>query len=1592
MCLTLVFVQSDWGQNWLARKATTRLSRDLQSRISINHLSIGFFNRLNLEGVLIEDQKKDTLLYAGLLQVRITDWFFLKDKPVLQYIGLENATINLERTDSVWNYGYLEDYFAAPGTGKKKNAGIQFNLKEIVLRNVAFAQRDGWRGQDLIAKVGSLNLDANDIGLTDKIIDINSLDVVKPFFHLYSYTGRRPSTFIVPAATPAADTLLQWNPQSWRMLVGRLHITDGTFRNDQDSLTPTVAFFDGAHVAFNKIDGELKNVRLQNDTLRATAQLATQERSGLNVQMLKTDLSLHPKGMVFKNLYLKTPNSLLQDYFAMTYNSMNDMNDFIHAVTMEATFSKAHIASDDLALFAPVLKTWKRTLQMDGKAKGTVDALHGQRVRLSLGKGTSFFGDFSLMGLPDINKTFINVTANDFLTNYNDVATFVPALKDITMPDLRKLGAVTFKGTYTGFITDFVTYGTIKTALGTITSDVNLKLPKIGAPVYSGNISTDNFNLGAFINARQLGAVSFDGNVKGKGFDWQTLDVALNGHIRKLQFNGYNYQNITTKGTLRNRLFNGDIISKDPNADLTLSGLINLSGKTPTFKVVSDIKKLDLQALHFSNDAIALSGKFNLNFNGKSLSDFSGNARFGNITFMQSGKEVRLDSFQVSSTYANGVRTLQAQATEFNATITGAFDLESLPDAVTLFLNRYYPSYIKPPRRNILKQSFTFDITTGVVEDYVKLIDPRLSGFNNSHVWGALDVPSNKLTLEGDVPFFAFQQYQFSNSKITGDGNFSRLLLSGQVNNAIVSDSLSFPETTFNLEAKNDTTDFTINTTASQTINSANFSAQIYTFADGASVLFNPSTFVLNGKTWTIEQGGELDFRKNSMLQGQLVLKEAAQEIRVSTQPSPIGDWNDLHVSLNRINIGDVSPFLSKDFRIEGTLFGDIVVEDPQHKFNIIGENIRTEELRLDDDSIGQVQASLFYNNSTGMLTAKGRNADEEHKVTFDVAVDVSDSANLFQNRISIAAVNYPVHILERFLGTLFSDMQGFVTGDLAIVGEGANTQYIGKARLHDAGMKVAFTQVFYKLDDTEIELTADSIKLGHITLRDQYNRTATVRGAIKHKAFSNMVFDIVAETDNEPMELLNTTYNDNQQFYGRARGTGSFILVGPQNDLFMQINGRASDQDSSFLTLPPSKTRETGAASFLVEKKYGTEQEAVAYAGAETNITYEVNLAANPMVNIEVVLDDLTGDVIKGRGTGNIELRAGTVEPLSIRGRYNIQEGNYLFTFQSFFKKPFVLRKNADNFIEWTGDPYAATIHFEAGYQANGVSLAPLASLAALDETRTGSISRYRGDVTVVATLTGELFHPKFDFQIEFPQNFYNAIDQTTAFAFQQAIQQIERNTNELNKQVTYLIVFNSFAPPERTNGTSVNPLNEFAYSTISGLFFGEVNKRLNQLLSKILRNNDLTVNFTGSLYNSNLIDQTSRALLPNQSALNVSVGMPLIKERVLVTFGSTFDIPLQSTSIQQNVQLFPDVTVEFLINKSGSIRATFFYRQSPELISLTTSNQTQRAGANLAYRKDFNSLSEFFLKRKKGMRKTKGQPAAPAAPVDSAATTGNQ
>jgi hypothetical protein len=498
---------------------------------------------MNLEGVMIEDQQKDTLLSAGKMQVRVTDWFFFKDKIILHYIELGDAVIHLNRTDSVWNYQYLVDYFSGGSSSGSDKKAIDLDFKRIKFNNVTFLKKDEWRGEDMQFRLTSMDLDADEIDLNSKKIEINSIDFSDPVFLIKNYTAKRPRSIKVIneneeiADEQKIDSLLKWNPESWSIHVGKLNINNGDFKNIQEISGSYDDYFDGRNIDFASINASFKNLIFNNDTLTTSLELSTKERSGFEVKSMVADAKLTPHEMSFDKLEIKTNNSVIRDYFSMKYENFNDMNDFITKIRMQARFENAEIDSDDIGFFAPEAKTWNKKIKISGLARGTVDDLFGNEMTIQAGNNTYLSGDISLTGLPDINKTFIDFKANSFRTTYGDVTTFIPSIRKITMPNLQSLSYLDFNGSFTGFIKDFVTYGTIRTNLGTIKSDLNMKLPDGKQPFYSGNIASQDFKLGVFVNDPKIGTISFAGQVKGRGFNWNTISADMDGDIKHLVYN-----------------------------------------------------------------------------------------------------------------------------------------------------------------------------------------------------------------------------------------------------------------------------------------------------------------------------------------------------------------------------------------------------------------------------------------------------------------------------------------------------------------------------------------------------------------------------------------------------------------------------------------------------------------------------------------------------------------------------------------------------------------------------------------------------------------------------------------------------------------------------------------------------------------------------------------------------------------------------------------------------------------------------------------------------------------------------------------------
>ncbi len=1545
-------------QTWIVKKVANNLSQKLDTRVTVKAVDFSFFNKLVVKGLMVEDRLKDTLLYAGTARVNINDWFFMKNHITLSYVGLDDAIVNMKRTDSTWNYQFLVDFFSSPTKSKSKSDGIEFDFKEAHFNNIKFNKIDGWIGQNMIASMTKLDVMVDSVNLSKKRIIIKEVNLENAHFSMTDYTGKRPdepnlSNIIEKIPIISA---YKWNNGGWQVKLDKLEIKNGSFSNDQETNRPPyVDQFDGQHILFSQINGSISNMAFTNDTLTAKVMLATKERSGFEVKKLETVLKFTPEIMEFGDLDLVTNKSRLGNYYSMRFNKFNeDMKGFLRNVTLEGRFTKSELNSDDLAFFAPQLASWKRIFYFDGKAKGTIDNLSARGMKIKSGN-TVVDGDIALRGLPDINTTFIDFKANNLQTTYNDLVAIVPSLKNITQPQLNKLGNIYFKGNFTGFLNDFVTYGTIVSNLGTINADMNMKLPENGAPLYSGKINTQNFKLGSFINNSQVGNISINGNLKGSGFTLASLNANFEGQIKQIEFNGYNFTNISLNGDFEKSLFKGHLSIDDPNLKIsTLDGTLSLAGKKEiAFYLMADLAYANLKNINFTKDDLSLSGLFSLNFTGNNIDNFLGTARVYNAQLKHDSTLLSFDSLKLSSFLREDKKYLSLQSNQIDAELNGKFRILELPDAFKTFLNRYYPAYIKKPNKLVSDQDFNFDIQTREVDEYVALLDPRLSGFNYSSISGRLNLANSELSVRANVPDFAYDGKTFTNTRIIGNGNRDTLKADISVDDIGISDSMHFPGTNLQLTANNDISEIHLRTSAGKTLNEADLNATVQTFSDGVKIHFSPSSFIINDKKWLLEKDGELIVRNNYLGASEIKFIHENQQIVLSTEPDDVTDKTHIVARLKQVDIADFAPFVIKNPSLKGILTGTATVRDPFGK-TIIEFNGNADSFALNDKYVGKVALDVNANTESGMVKFKASADDSAFVFEAGGSINYKDSTG---NNINLEFLGKKVNIniLEPYLGTIFSKMNGEASTNLKIYSINGHRYITGKATLVSDTIQVDYTKCKYILNNQVINFAEDQIDLGRMQLKDTLNNNAVVSGKINHQFFDALNFDNV-RLETEKLLLLNNTKKDNAQFYGDITGSATLNINGPTTNLVMDINGQPSIFDSSHIFLPTGAGKEANNIDYIEFIQFGTEMEDNIRSSEATNIIVNLNLVANPACKIDVILDEETGDIIKGQGTGRISIRVGNKEPLSIRGKYELTKGEYTFNFQTFLKKKFSLNSGS---ITWNGDPYLATIDIEAQYLAEKVDISSLNS--------TGKLVQ-KEDVIIISHLTGILLQPKVKFEFQLPG------EAGRDYIIVKRLQDFQNDENEMNKQVASLLLFNSFITGDQnflsgsnTLAIATNTIGGVLSSWLTGIFNKQLEKATNGVLSTYI---DINPSF----------DLQKSA---SQLQASVRAGLRLLlSSRLVLLIGGSLDYN-NSTYTQQLDRkglVTPDINIEWLLNKEGSIRVVGFNRSSVDF----TLSQRNRSGIQLSYRKDLNKLSDIFKSKKKiedeQAKKQNGPQAQPA------------
>ncbi|MFM7709688.1 MAG: translocation/assembly module TamB domain-containing protein, partial [Ferruginibacter sp.] len=567
---------------------------------------------------------------------------------------------------------------------------------------------------------------------------------------------------------------------------------------------------------------------------------------------------------------------------------------------------------------------------------------------------------------------------------------------------------------------------------------------------------------------------------------------------------------------------------------------------------------------------------------------------------------------------------------------------------------------------------------------------------------------------------------------------------------------------------------------------------------------------------------------------------------------------------------------------------------------------------------------------------------DQANQFSINGVLNFSDTATETL-AMNMEAKSVRLDILEPYLEGVFSQIKGVASGQLRYVQpQNEPAALIGKMILDSTLLKVDYTQVAYRVNKQPIILEKDRILLQSMQLKDSLQNSMSLNGSIRHQGFHSIFLDNI-KIESSKIALLNTNRTDNPYFWGNITGQVQTTIHGPVNDINIDIKGEPNRVDTSQIYLNTDYSGESRSFDYIYFKTADDKTLNIPKQTSSNNISVSLNISANPACKVDVILDEETKDIIKGTGTGEIKINTGSSKPLTISGIYNLTKGEYTFNFQTFFKKPFTLLQGG--VIRWDKNPYDAFIDMKAEYVAGGVDISSLSTSSGLNR---------REDIRIISSLRGSLKNPEIHFTFELPDKSENRRDDVLV----KRLADFQNDENEMNKQVASLLLFNTFILGDQnlfTQGTASNLITRSIGGMMSNLLTGFLNRELKKATNGIL---------------STYIDISPTLDLQrnvSQVQANVKAGLKiLLSNRLEVLVGGQLDYnnPALAQYLDRRGLITPDINVEWIINRDGSLRVIGFNRSSIDI----SMNQRNRSGLQLSYRKETNRFSDIFRRRKKG------------------------
>jgi len=1249
------------------------------------------------------------------------------------------------------------------------------------------------------------------------------------------------------------------------------------------------------------------------------------------IKELKSDFQYAAEKLEISGLHVSTNHSHIADSrFLMEMPA--DSGNFLEQAQFEFQFSPSRVSFYDIAQMVPGLRGMDQIINFSGLIQGNLNNLRGKNLKLETGKNTNALLDFYINDFTQKENMYLFIDLKNSQTTFAELSQIkLPGKGNnyLQLPEeLYDAGLITYRGNFTGFLNDFVTFGTINSEKGRISTDLSVVPDEKKNITFRGKIATQDFRLGELIKNDWVGNITFNGRVDGNyNLKSQMIAGNFSGDISSVEINRYPYENIRLDGLLNNRMFDGMVMMNDSSMQFDFLGKVNFNPEVPVFDFRLDLKKALPGNLHLTSNfpESEISFLMNANFSGNQIDNLAGTIDVERGNYKNRNGELDLAGMELQSISSGLSDYLSFSSDYADIQINGQYHFQDILAALEKSMYRYIPTFGFEPESVEKENKFGYQINGKNMNALTAVFAPEIKIETPFLLYGQMDSEKSVFELKGSIPMIQTDKFMLRNIYIGNSPKDQVYTSQFRFGEILLKNGMSLKDLTLNSEISNNTATNQI-AWGQDSLNQrskyrglirseAIFSTVGNTSGTQVAIEGLPSEVFIADSLWKIEPfTASIDSAVFAI--HDFFIHSNSQSIGIDGEIAK-NDSSLLSVFLGNINLAYLGSYLEKEFPLEGNMNGTFQLQDFFGQ-RMIYSNFLIDQFQFRNQEIGNV--SIF-------------NSWDNDALTLLTEIDISSSQNrhLFVNGYfnpETRELDYqaeldklPLVILETLIRKNFSDFQGEGSGRVKIHGTPEKILLSGALEGSRAGMTIDYTQVGYQFTDS-VYFRGDTILFDHIPIFDSAGNKGIFNGNIVHQNFQNMKYNL--ELSSPRITALNTKASDNSDFYGQVIANGRVFIQGIGKNVTLTGSGTTLSGTNVNISLEDESVLERYDFIQFVSTEETDRQEFLLSDKNKSTFSLDLTITATPEARAQLIYNSQIGDVIRAQGEGILRFGMDNDGDLTLSGSYMVERGDYLFTLQNVINKRFTIEEGGT--IEWSGDPFDAIIDISAVYKLKA-SLYDL-----LVNSYDNNYQNQRIPVECKIMLSEELSNPNIGFAIDFPAVEDRLIEE---------LKQFFNTSEEMNKQILSLVVLGKFYTPEYLRGTYEAQNPNLIGTTASELFSNQLSNWLSQISSNV----DIGLNYRPGNQITN-------------DEIELALSTQMFNDRVTINGNIGNNSNPNSTNSSQLVGDF-DINVKLIPN--GKIRFKAYNRSNNNLI-YETAPYTQ--GIGFTFTENFNDMNDLLKK----------------------------